>query len=77
MLTLDPDVVKKVKRIAHARRTSVSALVEDLVRRTPASSREQASGFVKTWSGRFRVRRSAKPDARLAYLKRHYGLADE
>jgi hypothetical protein len=63
--------------VAHTRQTSVSALVEDLVRRTPVSSHGHAQGFVGKWSGRFRVRTSAKPDARLAYLRKHYGLGDK
>lgn len=76
-LTLDPEVARKAKRIAHARHTSVSALVEDLVRRTPISSPERKLPFVETWSGRFRVKQSSKPDPRLAYLQRHYGISDE
>ncbi len=75
-LMLSPDVVKKAKRIVHVRRTSVSALIEELVRRSPVSSRERAVAFVDTWAGRFRARRPAKPDARLAYLKSHYGLEE-
>ena len=76
-LTMDPDVVKKAKRIAHLRHTSVSALIEDFVRRTPVSSRERRVGFVELWSGRFRVRKAEGSDARLEFLKTRYGLANE
>ena len=76
-LTIDPEMVKKAKKIAHARQTSVSALVEDLVRETPVSSHKQESSFVEKWSGKFRLRKSVKPDLKLTYLKKRYGLEDE
>ena len=76
-LTIDPQIVKKAKKIAHAQRTSVSALVEGLVRQAPASSRKPESSFVERWSGKFRLRESGKPDLKLDYLKKRYGLEDE
>ena len=76
-LTVDPKVIKKAKKIAHVRRTSVSALVEDLLRQTPVSSDREEASFVDKWTGKFRLRKPAKPDARLEYLKNRYGLKDE
>ena len=76
-LTIDPEIVKKAKKIAHSRQTSVSALVEDLVRQTPVSSRKQESSFVEKWSGKFLLRKSAKPDLKLDYLKKRHGIEDE
>jgi hypothetical protein len=71
---MDPDIARRAKKIAHARRTSVSALIEDLVRRTPISAKKAQAGFVETWAGKFRVRKSAEPDPRLEALKKRYGL---
>jgi mRNA-degrading endonuclease RelE of RelBE toxin-antitoxin system len=76
-LTVDPEVIKKAKKIAHVRRTSVSALIEDLLRQTPISSDREEASVVGKWAGKFRLRRSAKPDARLECLKNRYGLQDE
>jgi mRNA-degrading endonuclease RelE of RelBE toxin-antitoxin system len=76
-LTIDPEIAKRAKKIAHARQTSVSALVEDLVRQTPAPSQKQETTFVEKWSGKFRLRKSAKPDIKLIYLKKRYGIEDE
>ena len=75
-LTVDPAIVKRAKTIAHARRTSVSALVEDLLRQAPVSSLRHEVSFVERWAGAFRVKESTKPDARLERLKRRYGLED-
>ena len=75
-LTIDPEIAGKAKKIAHARRTSVSALVEDLIRRTPVSPKLEED-FVDKWAGKFQVRKSPKPDPRLQYLKKRYGLTDQ
>ena len=75
-LTIDPEVAGKAKKIAHARKTSVSALVEDLIRKTPVPTRLQKD-FVETWAGKFRVRKSSRPDPRLEYLKKRYGLDEK
>jgi hypothetical protein len=75
-LTIDPDMAAKAKRIAHARRTSVSALVEDLIRRTPVS-RQLEEDFGDKWGGKLRLRTPSKPDARFDYLKKRFGLSEE
>ena len=75
-LTIDPDIAVKAKKIAHARRTSVSALIEDLIRRTPIS-RQLEGDFADKWAGRLRLRVPSKPDARFDYLKKRYGLSEE
>jgi uncharacterized protein DUF6364 len=73
-LTMDEDIARRAKKIAHARQTSVSALIEDLVRRTPISSKTAGMEFVATWAGKFHVRKSAGADLRLEALKKRYGL---
>jgi len=72
-LTMDPEIAKKAKRIAHARRTSVSALIEDLLRATPVSRKKSEPYTIEKWIGKFQVRKSVK-DTRLDHLKKRYGL---
>ena len=75
-LTMDPAVARKAKRLAHARGTNVSALIEGLVRAAPGAS-PTSEPFARRWAGKFRVTRSRKPDARLAALKERYHLDQE
>lgn len=75
-LTIDPAVAQKAKRLAHARGTNVSALVEGLVR-AAESTPSGSEPFARRWAGKFRVARSRKPDARLAALKERYQLDRE
>ena len=70
---MDPEIATKAKKIAHARKTSVSALVEDLIRKTPVP-RQLETDFVGTWAGKFHVRKASKRDPRLERLKKRYGL---
>ena len=75
-LTMDPEISKRAKKIAHSRRTSVSALIEDLVRHTPISAKKAEVPFVQKWAGKFRLRHSSTPDPRLEALKKRYRLKD-
>jgi len=76
-LTIDPQMVRRAKRIAHLRHTSVSALVEEFVRQTPVERNASGSSFAQQWAGKFRVAAGAKPDARLEALKARYQLDAE
>lgn len=73
-LTIDPEVAKKAKRIAHVRRTSVSGLVEDLIRAVPQSPHKQRASFVDKWTGKLRLKKVPRPDPLFEALKRRYGL---
>ena len=73
-LTMDPGVAKKAKQIAHARQTSVSALIEDLVRATRAPSADGAVPFADRWAGKLRLRTPGSSDPRFDVLKKRYGL---
>ena len=73
-LTIAPEIAGRAKKIAHARKTSVSALVEDLIRHTPVSSKLE-NDFVDKWTGKLRLRRPTKPEPRFEYLKKKYGLS--
>ena len=75
-LTIDPEIVRKAKKIAHVRRTSVSALIEDLLRQTPVASHKEKASFVEAWTGKFRLKDPVKPDSKLAHLKKHCGIED-
>ena len=72
-LTIDPDVVGRAKKIAHERKTTVSALVEDLIRRTSIAPELEAD-FVDKWAGKLSARKRSRRDPRFAYLKKKYGL---
>ena len=75
-LTIDPEIAGRAKKIAHARKTSVSALVEELIRRTPVSPKLE-NDFVEKWTGKLRLRKPNKPEPRFDYLKKRYGLTDK
>jgi hypothetical protein len=70
---MDPAVARKAKRIAHVRRTNVSALIEDLVRNASITA-EAGPSFVDKWTGKLRLRKSSKPDPLFDALKRRYEL---
>jgi len=71
---MDPDVARKAKRIAHNRKTNVSALIEDLVRNASTTAEPKGSSFADKWTGKLRVRAPKSPDPRLAELKKRYRI---
>jgi hypothetical protein len=71
---MDPEIAKRAKHIAHARRTNVSALVEELVRNASGATAQKQESFVDRWRGRLRVRSPKRADPRLIALKRRYDL---
>lgn len=75
-LTVDPLVMSKAKKVAHSRRTSVSGLIESLIRQIPDSTGKPKVSFADKWAGKFQLRQSRKPDPKLKYLKKRYGLED-
>jgi hypothetical protein len=75
-LTIDPEIAGRAKRIAHARKTSVSALVEELIRRTPLSPKLE-NDFVEKWAGKLQLRKPKKPEPRFEYLKKRFGLTEK
>lgn len=68
-ITLDPAVHRKARKVASARGTSVSGLIESLLRRQEESTRPVADALVGTASLR-EVRPGA--DARFDHLKSKY-----
>jgi hypothetical protein len=75
-LTIDPEIAGRAKKIAHARKTSVSALVEELIRRTPVSPKLE-NDFVEKWTGKLPLRKPNESEPRFEYLKKKYGLSDK
>jgi hypothetical protein len=75
-LTLDPAIVKRARKAARAKNTSVSGLVEDLLRSASIPGEEKRSSFVERWAGKFSVAESLPDDRRMAFLKAKHGLPD-
>ena len=72
-LTMDPAVLKRAKRLARQRDTSVSALVETLVRSEPLPGQPGTPSFAEKWAGRFQLVSDAGDDALRSALLRKYG----
>jgi hypothetical protein len=73
-LTIDPEIARRAKRIALARKTNVSALIEDLVRNASVTGSKREPSFVTKWTGKLRVRTPRGSDPRLEALKKRYDL---
>ncbi|MBI2217177.1 MAG: hypothetical protein HYU51_07765 [Candidatus Rokubacteria bacterium] len=73
-LSIDPAATRRAKKLAHARQTSVSALVEQFLRSAPMVGGEQAASFVERWAGKFTVTRAAPGDLRMKAIKAKYRL---
>jgi len=67
-LTIDPAVTRRAKKLAHARRTSVSGLVEEFLRSAPMSADEKSESFAERWAGRFQVAKARPGDRRMRAL---------
>lgn len=74
---MDPAVARRAKRMAHARNTSVSALIEEFVRQAPLPGETKPGSFARRWGGKFRLASSDKNDPRMAALKARYRLPEE
>lgn len=75
-ITLDPEVVRKAKAVARARRTNLSALVEELLRQTTEHAAPRPR-FSRKWAGKLELRESDGRDELLEALKQRYGLGSE
>jgi hypothetical protein len=73
-ITLDPEVVEHGKRIAKARSTSLSGLIEDLLREQGHPQRHRRAGsFSKRWRGKLALRHDPS-DELLQAMKAKHGL---
>jgi hypothetical protein len=76
MLTIDPAIVKRAKKAARKKNTSVSGLVEELLRSASIPGEEKRGSFVERWTGKFRVAEGLPDDRRMAFLKTKHGLPE-
>lgn len=72
-ITVDPEVVRHGKRVAQARETSLSALIEGLLREQRPGERQQSGTFSQRWQGRLSVRDDST-DQLLQAMKAKHGL---
>jgi hypothetical protein len=73
-ITLDPDVIRHGKLMARARDTSLSSLIENLLREQGRpESRQWAASFSKRWRGKLTLREDSA-DELLRVLKAKHGL---
>lgn len=73
-VTIDPDILDRAKKLAYARKTNVSALVEDLLRTAPATAKDE--DFATRWAGKYTLAPSNEDDVRMRALKAKYKLPD-
>jgi hypothetical protein len=73
-LTIDPAVTRRAKKLAHAKRTSVSGLVEQFLRSAPITDDETTPSFVERWAGKFTVAKYGPRDLRMKALRARYRL---
>lgn len=73
-ITLDPEIVRRGKRLARSKDTSLSGLIESLLREQgdPEPLRKPGT-FSSRWSGRFKAR-SDSTDALLQSMRSKHGL---
>jgi hypothetical protein len=72
-LTVEADLIRLARQVAHERDTSVSALVEEYLRNLPSRAPGSGAAFVVKWAGRLSL---APPDGepRREYLWRKFAL---
>jgi hypothetical protein len=58
-LTIEADLIRLARQVAHERNTSVSALVEEHLRNLPSRAPGSGAAFVAKWVGRLSL---APPD---------------
>jgi hypothetical protein len=76
-LSIDPAVTRRAKKLAHARRTTVSGLVEEFLRSAPLATGDDRESFAERWAGKFTVARTAPDDRRMRTLKTRYRLGGQ
>ena len=81
-MTIDAGIAKRAERLAEARKTSVSAVIEESLRSAPEMQPKQRrmkksdKSFTQKWTGKLRLRAPTTPDPLLNALKAKYGLTD-
>ena len=72
-LTVEADLIRLARQVAHERNTSVSALVEEYLRNLPSRAPGSGAAFIVRWAGRLTLAPSGG-EPRREYLWRKYTL---
>jgi Family of unknown function (DUF6364) len=72
-ITVDPAVIRRAKTVARARKTNLSALIEDLLKKTTDQGTTKRVSFSDTWGGKFKLRETNN-DPLLEAMKERYKL---
>jgi hypothetical protein len=72
-LTIEADLVRLARQVAHERDTSVSALVEEYLRNLPSRAPGSGAAFVAKWAGGLSLA-PQDGDPRREYLWRKFEL---
>ena len=72
-ITLDPGLLREARAVARLRRTTLSALIEELLEQTIRHDALHPVNFSQKWAGKFDLRLSGR-DPLLGVLKDKYGL---
>ena len=74
-LTVEADLVRLARQVAHERNTSVSALVEEYLRNLPSRAPGSGAAFIAKWAGRLNLAPLPEGgDPRREYLWRKFAL---
>ncbi len=73
-VTMDAQLAAHARQVAHSRGTSVSGLLESLLREALASRPRRSRAFAERWSGQFSVTPTTPGDARQTALKAKHAL---
>jgi Family of unknown function (DUF6364) len=72
-ITLDPAVIRRAKNVARSRKTNLSALIEDLLKKTTDAATSRSTKFSARWGGKLKLRET-KNDPLLEAMKARYRL---
>jgi len=74
-LTVEADLIRRARQVAHERETSVSALVEEYLRNLPSRAPAGGAAFIAKWAGRLSLAPFPEGgDPRREYLWRKFAL---
>lgn len=73
-VTVEAELAAHARQVAHSRGTSVSGLLESLLREALAPRPRRSLAFADRWAGHFSVTPDTSGDARLTALKAKHSL---
>jgi Family of unknown function (DUF6364) len=72
-ITLNSDLLRQAKIMARDREISLSALIEDLLKKTTDQGTNKRVSFSDKWAGKFKLRKTQN-DPLLEAINAHYKL---